>query len=472
MKIHEVRNAKTTILESQSEIEEGLLDIFKKDPNVHKPSRQQKKDAKKREKGIKQLTNRAFEMWKDHLDQVRQSIPGDEIPPERIKADLETFIQNNVLGGRKIASMTNASDIQHFVDQLSGAEAKDEEPKADELAGQASDETPAAEPAAEPARGGVDPIAARMGQTTAAATKAAAPEKKVTEPQKISRAGIERISTTPMVLKRGRTEYVIGDDGEWVKYGQTKPENETIQTLLNQAAEEFENADQSAVEQAAAAPAQAAGQWITDPATGEKKWQPAQTTPAGAAQAAAGAQAPWTTTQAPIPGQAAAEKAQMQTATAAQVAQAQAAQAAQAQARDAQDAADRAAGIEPPSRGLKRVGTGRGQQAQFEPIKEDLRRRMATGEITLAEAKAIYHTAKRQRLAEAAEKLSLAKEKELFGKLIRAAVLARPADGSAAPRQARSATQQAEQPGAGKELKSTGDASADKLLTSAGYTVS
>lgn len=103
-------------------------------------------------------------------------------------------------------------------------------------------------------------------------------------------------------------------------------------------------------------------------------------------------------------------------------------QAAMAKEREEQDAADIAAGLEPPSRGLKNVA-GRLDKAKFEPVKEALRRRVRAGEITIAEARQLYAQAKRQMLSEGMDENM---ERDLFKTLVRAASLAEPVEGGAA----------------------------------------
>lgn len=555
MKIHEIR--KTQLLEANHEVDEGILDLFRKqDPNVHTPSRQQKKASKKREKDVTKLINRAFELWQDHLDQVKATLPDEargEIPPERVKRDLETFIQNNLLGGRKISTMDNAQDIEAYVNKLSNV--PEVTPPAD------STQEPVAAPtstAVGPSTSTEQPSTDRMSQRSAATVpaddwrsmtadkfspdeikwtqmsrsdrvkilnselmqdyavltksplvlgdetgnlyrqgkngwersegvesawrKMQAPEKdasldrfvnkikssddlastspanikKPEPPITVSRSGIERVNANPLILRRGRTEYVIGDEGEWVKQGQKKAENESMQALLTQAAEEFENSDTNYADQMAAY-RQATGQESPTP----QPEQPRQKT-TGPEQLL-----PGQTRQVPSPEQAAAERQAAVQTQAQQQAEIAAAAARAEQERLAADAADRAQGVEPPSRGLiRKPGSGRGMQAQFEPIKESLRTKIANGELTLQEARGIYQQLKQQLLREADEKLTLAKQKELFAKLVRTAVLSRPITGTQSDKKAQQKTQATD-----TEVKSTGNQQADELLQSAGFRI-
>lgn len=417
------------------------MDLFrKKDPNVHTPSREQKKASKKREKDITKLINRAFDLWRDHLDQVRSTLPDEargEIPPERIKQDLETFVQNNVLGGQKISAMSNAQDITHYVNALSGV------PAAAPTAPVAAPTAPATAPTAPPAAGAS--MTDRMSQAATPAAPGVEPapveeprEPILKDPNFSDSTKVQRVKNDPLILKRekGRTEYTLDPETkQWTVLGSkdSKPVRGSISMLLNQAMAEFsENDDILGIN----LPPEEEGEWVKNPETGKPEWHPA-------AQPTAAQPATDTPEQPPqrrSPPSAeelqaryraqreldAAEKAKFDQASAAALAKAE-------QDRLAADAAERAAGTEPASRGLVNVG-GRYEKAQYEPIKESLRRKIAQGEITLAEARVIYQQFKSAVLREADEKLSVAREKELFGKLIRAAVLARPTSGTVAPR--------------------------------------
>lgn len=430
MKISEVRHGKSSILETNREVDEGILDFFKSDPNVHTPSKQQKKQTKQREQGIKQLIDRAYDSWRDHLEQVRSALPDQyngEIPPERLKKDLTTFIQNNIMGGAKVDSAQNSEDLTHYIDSLSGVEStlpasEPRTPPSTTRPPVAPVSTAAPSPAAEPSVQTPD-------TQPAAVEPEAVPEYQepfLNDPN-VATNSVERTSADPLILKYERHKYVIGDEGEWTKFGDKKPVDQVLQKLLNTAAGEFEDNDLIMQSNRATTGTQPSGQWIQDPQTGEQKWQSTVAAPqASGATGEAPPLMPGQTYAPPSPEQAAAERAAYQ---ADLEAQAQAGKEALARAeseRLAADAAEREAGIEPPSRGLiRKPGSGRGMAAEFEPIKESLRNRMAAGEITLVEAKIIYRAEKRRVMIEAAEKLSVAREKELFGKLVRAALLAR-----------------------------------------------
>lgn len=447
MKIHEVRNA--PILESNS-VDEGIGDLFRKKSDEFQPTKQQKKSAQDRESKVNQLTDRIYGMWRDRVDNIEKSLPPGKREAflnrtdGRYRKELTDFIEKNLLNGQKISSMSNAEDINDFVDALAPAQVSGvQDPsqiqaRPGPAAGSAFAPKPAAAPAqaapapttrTTPAAAGTTvapaPAAAGSAGTSAPARGAAAqptepaavPEPK--PPITTSRGGIERVSSDPLILRRHRTEYVLGDEGEWVKQGQKKAENESMQALLNQAAEEFENADTEYAEQMASY-RQATGQEL--PA--KKAAEPAKTAPAEPAQLM-----PGQTWQAPSPEQAAAEKETTAQAKAKQAADIQAAQAQAIKDREAADAADRARGIEPPSRGLIRKpgSSGRGMQAQFEPL---------------------------------AEAMDYKTERDLFNKLVRTALLSKTASGTT--------------PGAvgrGQEVKATGNAAADQVLKQAGFTV-
>jgi hypothetical protein len=201
-------------------------------------------------------------------------------------------------------------------------------------------------------------------------------------------------------VKYDRHKYVVGDTGEWTKFGEKKPVDEVLQKLLDDAAEQFDENDAvlSAQRASQAAPT---GQWVKDPKTGQQKWQPAATTAAGQAHAAAAGQphapqqlVPGQTRNAPSPEQARAEKEAFKRDVERNQAQGRADLERLEKEWQAQDEADRAAGIEPPSRGIKKV-SGHGHTAKFEPLKEGMDENI---------------------------------ERDLFKTLVRAASLAEPAD--------------------------------------------
>lgn len=296
MKIYEVRNLSTTIQESEPVIHENMVDeaLFG-DPNVYSPSLKQRWQGRKRDKSIDQLIKKAFASWQDHLNQVRRSLPpqyNGAIPPERLRHDLEAFIQTNIMRGQQIAKVHNAQDIEHYITALTGLEA------------------PTSRYAADDEGNFIRSI-----------------------------PGLEfiRLNVDPAILYYPPFDqrYVLNNNGEWVFWGKKTskaPELESVQGYLDQAKDAFDQADlQQKQQQSVATP---------------------QTT---------------------------------------------------------------------------------GQQPPTPALREDLRQLIANGDITLVEAKKIYRTIKNQWLNEEQEKLTLKKEKELFGQLVRTALLARPSDGSAPP---------------------------------------
>lgn len=211
--------------------------------------------------------------------------------------------------------------------------------------------------------------------------------------------GVERTSADPLIVKYDRHKYVVGDAGEWTKFGDKKPVDEILQKLLNDAADEFDEND-AALDTQRSAQAAPTGHWAKDPKTGEQKWQPSAATPVGQAHAQAAPKGPeqllpGQTRNAPSPEQAAAEKAAFKSDVDRQRAQGQADRERMEKEWQAADAADRAAGVEPPSRGIKKV-SGHGQSAKFEPLKESVDEKI---------------------------------ERDLFKTLVRAASLAEPTEG-------------------------------------------
>lgn len=186
--------------------------------------------------------------------------------------------------------------------------------------------------------------------------------------------GVERTSADPLIVKYDRHKYVVGDSGEWTKFGDKKPVDEVLQKLLDDAAEEFDENDAAlSAQRAQAAPT---GQWIRDPKTGQQKWQPSAATPVGQAHAAAAPKGPeqllpGQTRNAPSPEQSAAEKEAFKRDVERNQAQGRADLERMEKEWQAQDAADIKAGITPPSRGIRKV-SGHGQTAKFEPLKEGM----------------------------------------------------------------------------------------------------
>lgn len=478
MKIYDIRN-KT---QKPTQISEGLFDMFGSDPNVHTPSREQKKQTKEREKGVKKLIDRAFDSWRDHVDQVKATLPDDyngEIPPERLKADLETFIQNNIMGGGQISQASNAADITHYINKLSGVEdeAEEEQPSSQtrEPSTTTRDEVPS-----------TSTVAPTQAPTQAPSTSEEPPQTQEPDEEEpatqrepflkdpnVASSGVIRTSVDPLILKRDGKEYVIDEKTKkWVRNGikNPEPENSSMSALLNKASAEFsDNDDILGINQPEAEPE---GEYVTNPQTGKQEWH-ATAAPTPADGATMGA-APTGQVE---PFQIGAKETGTQAVKRYKNYLSDLKAAGQLSAKQAADLLKAASqqefelrsqvplekpnypapkerpmepGEEPASKGLVNVG-GRGQSAQYEPIKESLRRRIASGELTLAEAKKIYHTEKTRIIKEAAEKLGLAKERELFGKLIRAALLTRtpsqPTAQTATPRASTSApsrTQRAE----------------------------
>lgn len=472
MKIYDIRN------KTQTPINEGLFDMFGSDPNVHAPSREQKKQTKEREKGTKKLIDRAFDSWRDHLDQVKATLPDQykgEIPPERVKADLQTFIQNNIMGGGQISQAANAADITHYIDKLSGVESAQEEPigqaKTDNFAGVKSGKgTTAATSTTSAPSTGEQPATEPAGEEPAAEPTEPQQEPILKDPN-VSKTGVQRIQKAtaagePTILKRNNKEYSFDPDQEayppqWMRtdLDTAKPVNDTLNKLLNDAYEEFIQNDDilsgattpSNGGQGQAAPAQ---QPTTPPTTEPGGVEPFQIGPKESGVEALKRYKNYLAdlkANRQLSGQ---QADAMFKAAAQQEFELRSQTPLEKPSYPAPKEQPVEPGEEPASQGLRRVpgSTGRGMQAQFEPIKESLRRRISDGELSLTEAKKIYHSEKLRLVREAAEKLGIAKERELFGKLVRAALLSRSPTSSGVQRPAQtpqprtSGSQQLNQP--------------------------
>lgn len=395
------------------------------------PSKEQRKSTKEREKKVKVVSNQAFHAWKDYEDNVAKSIHNEEERDsfknhdERWADTFRGWVSKNLLNGQSIDDMNNSSDLNYVVDYITASGDKKKMTQH------------AAAPAQAPTRQSTAPLRATQQQPTRAATKPTAtkataaattavqptasaqpaaqeptePAPELEQPKMVSRGGVERTSVDPMILRRGRAEYMLGDAGQWVKVGQKHPENESMQALLDQAAEEFENADQEALERRSEAG------YTPEPTAQPQATHQAKEPPQ---------LVPGQTQQAPSPEQARAEKETFAQAQAQQVALAQQQRAAAEREQQAQDEADRAAGVEPRSRGIKKV-SGHGQSAQFEPLKESLRRKIAEGVITPEQAR--VQLAQFKRLRDLNEAMEEKLERDAFATLVRAAMLSQPMGG-------------------------------------------
>lgn len=200
MKIHEVRNQNQTISES---IESSVSE----DKYTYSPSIKQRYSGWQKNRKTDTLAKKAYASWQAYLSQLKRSLPKEYngvIPPERLRDELENFIQTNIMGGQSIASVNNARDIEHYITLLTGAEAPQGRYAADDSG---------------------DFI------------------------RSLPNVDFIRLNVDPAILYYPPFDqrYVLNNNGEWTMWGKRSPkapELESVQGYLEQAHNAFQQADE------------------------------------------------------------------------------------------------------------------------------------------------------------------------------------------------------------------------------------